>query len=37
MSWDDAYNLLERELGREPYADEVQRKMLEIATNRIQE
>jgi hypothetical protein len=37
MSWDDAYSQLEQELGREPYADEVQLKMLEIAVNRIQE
>jgi hypothetical protein len=37
MSWDDAYNQLEQELGREPNADEVQRRMLEMAQSRIQE
>ncbi len=35
MSWDDAYNQLEQEFGREPTIDEVQRRMLEIAESRL--
>ncbi|MHC4214086.1 MAG: hypothetical protein ACYSWP_12005 [Planctomycetota bacterium] len=31
MSWDEAYNQLQQELGREPNSGEIQRKMLEIA------
>jgi hypothetical protein len=31
MSWDEAYNQLQQELGREPDSGEVQQKMLEIA------
>ena len=31
MSWDEAYNQLQHELGREPDSSEIQRKMLEIA------
>ena len=31
MSWDEAYNQLQQELGREPDSGEIQRKMLEIA------
>ena len=37
MSWDDAYNQLEQELGREPNVEEVQIKMLMIAKSRIEE
>lgn len=37
MSWDNAYNQLKQELGREPTIDEVQRRMLEMAEGRIQE
>jgi hypothetical protein len=37
MSWDDAFNQLEQELGREPYVDEVQNKMLKIVESRINE
>jgi hypothetical protein len=37
MSWDNAYNQLEQELGREHTIDEVQRRMLEMAESRIQE
>ena len=36
MSWDDAYNQLEQELGREPNVEEVQRRMLELADLDIQ-
>ena len=31
MSWDEAYNQLQQELGREPNSGEIQQKMLEIA------
>jgi hypothetical protein len=31
MSWDQAYNRLKEELGREPGITEIQKKMLEIA------
>jgi len=31
MSWDEAYNRLKEELGREPGITEIQKKMLEIA------
>ena len=36
MSWDDAYNQLEEELGRKPKIEEVQRRMLELADLDIQ-
>ncbi len=35
MSWDDAYNQLKQELGREPIIDEVQQRMLEMAASRL--
>ncbi|MHC4259639.1 MAG: hypothetical protein ACYSTF_04410 [Planctomycetota bacterium] len=36
MSWDEAYRQLKQELGREPHSSEVQRKMLEIAQQKLQ-
>ena len=35
MTWDDAYNQLEEELGREPKMVEVQQRLLELAGIRI--
>jgi len=36
MSWDEAYIQLKQELGREPHSGEVQKRMLEIAQQKIQ-
>ena len=36
MSWDDAYKQLEEQLGREPHADEVQSRMLELAQGKVE-
>ena len=36
MSWDEAYNQLQQELGREPDSGEIQRKMLEIAEEMLE-
>ena len=36
MSWDEAYKQLKQELDREPHSSEIQRKMLEIAQQKIQ-
>ena len=35
MTWDDAYNQLEQELGRKPKMAEVQQRLLEMAGIRI--
>ncbi len=35
MSCDNTYNQLERQFGREPTIDEVQRRMLEMAESRL--
>ena len=37
MTWDDAFNQLEHELGREPKVVEVQQRMLDIFEIRIQD
>ena len=33
MSWDEIYNQVKREKGREPRSDEVQKRMLEAEFN----
>jgi len=37
MSWDEAYNQLRQELGREPDSGEIQQKMLEIAEEMLEQ
>jgi hypothetical protein len=36
MSWDEAYNQLQQELGREPDSGEIQQRMLEIAEEMLE-
>jgi hypothetical protein len=36
VSWDDAYKELEQQFGREPQADEVQMRMLELAQGKVE-